>query len=113
MKLRSLTLMAITTLLLSGCGSSVPTCSDAESTDLVSEIADQEMGKQLGIEMAKTFSYIVNSIRTTATNEQTGSHECAAELEVKGPNGSNSIPITYSIEMTDNGEEFYINVFGL
>jgi hypothetical protein len=94
---------------------SVPQCGDQETTDLVKEIANREMGDQLGAEAAKMFSYTVGVIRTTSTNEQTGAHECAAQLGIIASNTgqTNEIPITYSIEMTDNGEEFYVNVFGL
>lgn len=36
------------TLAITGCSQSVPKCSDDETTDLVTQIADQEMGKQRG-----------------------------------------------------------------
>ena len=100
---------------LTGCSQSVPTCSDTETTDLVEKIADREMGNYLGSEAAKMFSYTVSAIRTTSTNEQTGAHECAANLGITASNTgqTNEAPITYTVEMTDNGEEFYVNVFGL
>ena len=99
--------------LLTGCGSPVPVCSDEQSTDLVKEIAAREMSNQLGDAAAASFTYAVNAIRTTSTNEGTGAHECAAELAVIGPGGTSPLPITYTIEQTDDGEQFYINVFGL
>ena len=73
------------------------------------------MARQIGAETAKLFSYTVNAIRTTNTNEQTGAHECAAQLAVKASNTgeTNQLPITYTVEMTDDGKEFYVNVFGL
>lgn len=105
----------LSTIAISGCSQSVPKCGDTETTDLVKQIADREMGNQLGSEAAKMFSYTVGAIRTTSTNEQTGAHECAAQLGITASNTgqTNEIPITYTVEMTDNGDEFYVNVFGL
>jgi hypothetical protein len=105
----------LSTIAISGCSQSVPKCGDTETTDLVKQIADREMGNQLGSEAAKMFSYTVGAIRTTSTNEQTGAHECAAQLGITASNTgqTNEIPITYTVEMTDNGEEFYVNVYGL
>ena len=72
------------------------------------------MTKQLGEEAAKIFTYGVKTIRTTDTHEKTGAHECAADLSIIGENGkSNSIPITYTVENTDDGKNIYVNVFGL
>ena len=102
-------------ILLGGCSPSVPKCSDSETTDLVKEIANDEMIDQLGAEAAKLFSYSVNAIRTTDENDKTGAFECAAQLEIHASNTgqSNEIPITYSVEMTDDSEQFYVNVYGL
>jgi hypothetical protein len=99
--------------LLAACGSPVPSCSDEQSIDLVTQIADREMVEQLGEEAEGMFSFILNSIRTTSTNADTGANECAAELAITGPSGTAPIPITYSVEVTDNGEQIYVNVFGL
>mgnify|MGYP006113370931 CR=1 FL=1 len=101
--------------LLAGCSPSVPKCGDSETTDLVKQIANEEMISQLGAESAKLFSYSVNAIRTTDENDKTGAFECAAQLEIHASNkgNSNEIPITYTVEMTDDGEEFYVNVYGL
>jgi hypothetical protein len=94
---------------------SVPKCGDQDATKLVKQIANREMGKQLGAEAAQLFSYTVGTIRTTSTNEQTGAHQCAAQLGITASNTgqTNEIPITYTVEMTDTGKEFYVTVFGL
>ncbi len=93
----------------------VPKCSDTETTNLIKQIADREMGNQLGAEATKMFSYTIGAIRTTNTNEQTGAYECAAELSIITSNTgqANEIPITYTVEMADNGKEFYVSVLGL
>ena len=72
------------------------------------------MANQLGAEAAKAFSYDVQAIRTTETNEKTGAQQCAAELKINASSGgSNALPITYTVERTDDGKQFYVNVFGL
>ncbi|NGZ15670.1 hypothetical protein HGG78_18345 [Vibrio aestuarianus] len=102
-------------VLLGGCSPSAPKCGDSETTDLVKEIANDEMINQLGAEAAKIFSYSVNAIRTTDENDKTGAFECAAQLDIHASTTgqSNEIPITYTVEMTDDGEQFYVNVYGL
>ena len=104
----------ICVLILTACTPSVPKCSDDQTKALVKEIAGREMEKQLGAEAAKTFSYDVQAIRTNNTNEKTGAHECSAELKIKHTNGvENIIPITYTVEKTEDAGQLYVNVFGL
>ncbi len=94
---------------------SVPSCSDTITTNLVKQIADREMTRVLGAEQAKRVSYIVNAIRTKSTDEQTGFHKCSANLSMTHNNTQkkSKIPITYTVEKTDDGKEIYVNVFGL
>lgn len=107
--------VAFAIVLITGCSPSVPTCSDLNTTALVEIIADREMANQLGAEEAETFTYRVSSIRTTHTNQQTGAYECAAQLEISALDTdlTSEIPITYTVELIDNKDEFYVNVFGL
>lgn len=102
-------------VLLGGCSPSVPKCGDSETTDLVKEIANDHMINGLGAEMAKVVSLSVTAIRTTDENDKTGSFECAAQLEMYSSTTgqSDEMPITYTVEMTDDGEQFYVNVYGL
>lgn len=111
---RTLALLGVVSsaALLGACSNSVPGCSDSETKDLVIEIADRELAKQVGAERAKSVSWELTAIRTTDKNEKTGAFECAADMEVSGPGGKNSSPITYTVEATDDGD-FYVNVFGL
>lgn len=105
----------LSTLVIAGCSPSVPKCGDEETIDLVKEIADEEMANQLGAQMAKLFSYKVSAIRTTNVNEKTGAYECAAQLTVTASNTgqSSDLPITYTVELTDDKKEFYVTVYGL
>ncbi|GAA4649277.1 hypothetical protein GCM10023116_15510 [Kistimonas scapharcae] len=98
-------------LTLGAFSSGVPECGSSEATDLVVQIAQDKL-KVYGA-LANNLDMSVKSIRTTSTNEQTGSYQCAADMEVTGVNGTRSFPIKYTIELTDNGDEFYVNVFGL
>lgn len=114
MKLKLILPMIAVAVILPACSQSVPKCGSSDVTKLVTEIADREMTTQLGEEAAKVFTYAVETIRTTNTNETTGSHKCAADLKIIGNNGKdNSIPITYTVENTDDGKNIYVNVFGL
>ena len=107
--------MMLSVISISGCSKSTPACGDTETVDLVKQIADREMSNQLGATTAKLFSYVVTAIRTKDTNEKTGAHECAAQLGITASSTGQTkeIPITYTVEMADNGKEFYVNVFGL
>lgn len=117
MKIKGISLGLSTTALLAiaGCSNTVPACSDAVTVDLVKEIADREMARQFGPDVASLFSYSVEAIRTTWTDEQTGAHECAAQLTMTASNTGQTDegPITYTVELTDAGDEIFVNVYGL
>ena len=92
-----------------------PTCSSKDVTQLVTEIAGEAMEEQVGLKAALLFSYEVDYIRTTDANEKTGTQECAAELKLnhRETGDTNKLPITYTVENTDDGEGIYVNVYGL
>ena len=88
--------------------SNVPSCGDSRTVALVKQIATDEKGE--------FYSFEVDAIRTTSTNEQTGTHECAAQLEVsysEDGTPASEIPITYTVELTDDGKQIYVGVLGL
>lgn len=115
LNIKLLIMTSLVVFILAGCSNSVPECGDEETTDLVISIADEEMTRQVGEELAELFTYSVESIRTTDVNDKTGAYKCAADLEITNDNTgeANEIPIEYTVESTDDGEEFYVNVFGL
>lgn len=98
---------------MAGCGLKVPKCNNLQSTNLVIDIAKGELIKQIGKDETSLLNLAVTAIRTTETNSKTGAHQCAGQLEVSGPGGNNAIPITYTVEITDDGKQFFVNVFGL
>lgn len=110
-----ISIMMLSVIAISGCSKSTPECGDTETVDLIKQIADREMSNQLGATTSQLFSYVVTAIRTKDTNEKTGAHECAAQLGITASSTGQTkeIPITYTVEMADNGKEFYVNVFGL
>jgi len=108
-------LIVLLAALIVGCSSSVPECSDTEVIDLVKEITNDELIEKMGSEAANKVELTVDSIRTTDINDKTGAFDCAAQLGVSSSMNdySDEFPITYTVEQTDDGDEFYINVFGL
>lgn len=100
-------------LILNGCGKKAPGCSDDETKALVIQIAQEELSNGLGKELAGKLSLRVEAIRTKEVNEKTGTCYCAADLVLTGPNGSSKLPIEYTSELTDKGDEFYVTVDGL
>lgn len=93
--------------------SGVPACSSSEVKKVVVEISKDELTQQRGETVSNSISITLSSIRTTARNEQTGAYQCAANLDLLGSNVENSLPITYTIEVIDKSQEFYVEVFGL
>ena len=100
---------------LIGCSGEIPKCGDEEATELVLKIVNQTLENQVGKELAAMFKFKLSAIRTTDKNDKVGSYNCAAQLTTNSisTNTSSEAPITYTIESTDDGKEFYINVFGL
>lgn len=105
-------LLALTAL-MAFADESVPACSSDKATNLVVKISNEELARQVGAQVAKNISISVSAIRTTKTNDQTGAYTCAAQLDIARPDGNRALPITYTVEKTDEGNQFYVNVFGL
>ncbi|TCI04610.1 hypothetical protein EZV61_01120 [Corallincola luteus] len=100
-------------LMMVGCSQHAPDCDDSDAMDLVLEIVQEELVKEIGSEMAASVDLELDAIRTTDINEKTGARECASELLIEGPSGETSVDITYTSELTDESGEFYITVYGL
>lgn len=102
-------------LMVSGVFSSsgAPKCSDTGTINLVKQIAKEKLVAAIGQKAAKTIELSVGAIRTTNYNEKTGAQQCAAQLSLKGESGTKNLDITYKSERTDNGDEFFVTVYGL
>lgn len=113
MKLKTLLIVAATGFFLAGCSNGTPECSDEEATDLVESISTTELAKIIGKEKADAATYTLGAIRTKSTNDKGTVNECAAQLTVRREGTKTDLPITYTIEGADSGDEFYISVYGL
>lgn len=101
-------LLILSILLANSCTPSVPKCGDTDTIKTVKEIIQEGLkvlgNKETPAESILTFD--IKAIRTVSTDKQTGSHSCAAIFELNFLiNGiSTSLPITYKVEKTDDGE---------
>lgn len=107
--------IVLSTVVITGCSQSVPTCGDDQTIGLVTEFSAKKAKDELGEYRVKNLSYTIGAIRTIDTNSKNGSYQCAAQLVINNDATaqSNEIPITYTAQMTDNGEEFFVDVKGL
>ncbi|MEQ5818101.1 hypothetical protein [Halomonas sp. SCS19] len=99
--------------ILGGCSQSAPKCSDNETVALVKEITRDGLVSQFGQEVSDSIQLEVDAIRTTDFNDKTGSQQCAAQLTIKSQGDTETADITYTSELADNGEKFYVTVYGL
>tara|TARA_B100000029_G_scaffold427107_2_gene436350 strand:+ start:26728 stop:27078 length:351 start_codon:yes stop_codon:yes gene_type:complete len=104
-------------LLFVGCSSEVPDCNDSETKDLVLEITYDELIDRFGPELANITELSLEAVRTTDTNKRTGNHSCAADLRIKQDSHlrkqNSTAPITYTVELANDGDDFYVTVYGL
>lgn len=107
------TLLGALVLSLVGCGGGTPACDSTEAKGLVVDITKDELRDQKMAAVIDQIKIKVESVRTREHDEKRDTYSCAADLSFEGAGGKNSIPITYTIESTDDGEQFYVNVFGL
>lgn len=102
-------------------GSGVPACSENETVELVNAIAGRETARQFGQDfrdraageyIAEQFEFDIQSIRTIGRLDR-GGRECAAKLAIRGEESEGELEITYTVELTDDREGFYVTVYGL
>ncbi|HCB1239872.1 MULTISPECIES: hypothetical protein [Klebsiella] len=117
----------LTLFTLVGCDTSTPKCNSNDAHELIVNIAHENYGRKnlynalvrLGLPIGTKFSEVQFSVintRTTHHEPQLDIYQCAADLELthNAARETRSIPITYQIQKTDNGDnQFYINVYGL
>jgi len=93
-----------------------PRCSDDDAKQLVIEIATEEIGKIAQSNKLADMKLLVKNIRTSAYDENIDKYECVAELHAirkSRPEKSASSEITYTVQNTEDGEDTYVEVFGL
>lgn len=112
MKRFTVLLPVLATLAFVGCSNGTPKCADTETKDLVVEIAKDEL-KEAGMEeLISRLNFEVDAIRTTKHNKDVDSYECAADFKMIGEQ-TETLSITYTVESTDDTDEFYVTVYGL
>jgi hypothetical protein len=111
-------------MLLSGCNSGTPKCNSDDARNLVISIAREQAAKEFAAMKNSQLSgmypknidsvkFSVKNVRTTKHQSSPDIYECAADLEMSGVGAPSIFPITYNIQKTDDGSQFYINVLGL
>lgn len=109
-----LTLSTLVCAIFVGCSPKTPNCSAEETKDLVLNIINDEMKKQLGEEAASKVSFSLDTIRTIKHNKEIDKYKCVAKLiTTNKENGSmHEADIEYDVEQTDD-HRLYVSVYGL
>lgn len=102
--------VVIGSLLLTTLGGTTPQCNDAEAKALVKQITMKELAK-LGVNDARI---TLSNIRTSQYDDNVDKYTCNANITVDiGDGDPYSSDIMYTTQATDDGEDFYVEVFGL
>ncbi|CNK95521.1 hypothetical protein N0H69_15460 [Yersinia alsatica] len=115
--------LLVATVVLSGCDTGTPKCNSEDARNLVINIAQEQIDKQIAAMRNSQLSGLVpknmgalklsvTNVRTMSHDSKLGIYQCAADLEFS--TNDKRLPITYSIQKTDDSDgQFYINVYGL
>ena len=115
---------------ISGCTNYAPDCSDPQTKNLVTQIVGESLTKILS-EDTDFFQMVANSknmvfhntikqIKLSLTypitidkNNDTGAYVCKGTVEAEAYGKTESVPISYTSEITDSGNNFYVTVADL
>jgi len=112
--LKGLILSAVSFSIIA-CSSKTPKCSDSETKDLVIDIVKQQFSRVgFGNDLNK-LEMKVENVRTIEYQKNIDKYTCKAELIMRNKenNKQQSFPITYTVQKTDDGKRFYVEVYGL
>jgi hypothetical protein len=111
MKIISAALGFCSVVFMSGCSEwKTMKCGDAE----VLSVANQIIDKKIRNPLITGITFNVDGIRTTSTDQKTGTIQCSAELKINLPDGRTiPLPITYTAERTDDGKQVFVTMYGL
>ncbi len=115
LKCKNILLYFVLILFIGGCDRKSIRCNDIEAKNQVKEIATQQLSKKIGINKAKLIEYDVEYVRTTQFNNKTTLSMCDAYLYVNKNKKQIDVlsNIKYTVQMTDDGSNFVVEVFGL
>ncbi len=108
-------ILSVVSFSIIACSSSTPKCSDGETKDLVVEIAKEQLLKSGFGSVMDKLEMKVDNIRTIKYEKEIDRYTCQADLVIKNKenNQSKNFPITYTVQKTDDGKRFYVEVYGL
>ena len=86
----------------------VPGCADADTVALLKKIISDEVKKSGNTLLDNAIT--LSGFRTQDTNPKTGALTCSAHLEIKQGAHQESGPLSYTVELTDTGGEFYVTL---
>jgi len=97
------------------CSSSTPKCSDGETKNLVIDIAKEQLLKSGFGNIIDKLEMKVDNIRTIKYEKEIDRYTCQADFIIKNieNNQQKALPITYTVQKTDDGKRFYVEVYGL
>jgi len=107
--------VSVFSLSIIACSSNTPKCSDNRTKELVIDVA-KELFLNAGLgEMVDNVDFKIENVRTIEYQKDIDKYTCKADFIIKNKenNQSKSIPITYSVQKTDDGDKFYVEVYGL
>ncbi len=97
------------------CSSSTPKCSDGRTKELVINIAKQKLSNIGFGDVIDKLDFKVDNVRTIEYQKSIDRYSCQADLIIKNKENhqSKNFPITYTVQKTDDGKKFYVEVYGL
>lgn len=109
-------LSILPTFLLVGCKEQTPKCSDESTKSVIHQLLEGRWKSYNGSDA----TYDIENIRTLGYNESTGIRQCAADVgytvypkQANSKPFSHRKPVTYTVQITDNGKSIYVNMMGL
>jgi len=108
-------ILSVVSFLIIACSSSTPKCSDSKTKELVIDIAKRQLSNvELGNVIGK-LDFKVENIRTIEYQKDIDKYTCKADFIIKNKENkqSKTLPITYTVQKTDDGKRFYVEVYGL
>lgn len=101
--------VVISSLFLVTLDGNTPACNSVDAKALVTKII-RKNARELGL---GDVSVSLSNIRTSKYNGGIDKYTCEADIRIDSSVGGNADSVTYTIQMTDDGEHFYVEVFGL
>lgn len=94
--------------LLSACGDNTPQCNSSDTIETAVSIIKRQFAQM-------NFTKVeIKNIRTTGKDKDVGISQCAADVDLGYSSGANyTKPITYTTQLTDDGNNIYVNIWGL